>query len=142
MPVQRLAGSNLTSCRCPDELENKGFPCHPLGNDRPDSSEPEAVLNAQIDGFADQSSGSELLVQAFKPRRQIDRIAEGRVIHSLARPEIADDGLANMNAEPREEWLQTLGFKLRVERFARHSGRKSRAAGSLDMIRLRIGCVP
>ena len=47
-----------------------------------------------------------------------------------------------MNAKPREEWLQTLSFKLGVELFARQSARKSCPAGSLDVVRLWIGCVP
>jgi hypothetical protein len=47
-----------------------------------------------------------------------------------------------MNAKPCEEWFQTLSFKLGVELFARQSARKSCPAGSLDVVRLWIGCVP
>src|SRR5262249_942499 len=57
-------------------------------------------------------------------------------------PEIADHGLPDMNAKPREEWLQTLGFKLGIEILARRFCRESRPAGALDVVRLRIGCVP
>ena len=105
-------------------------------------SELEAMLSPQVDAFTHKDSGPELLVQTFEARCQIHRIAESRIVHALGRAEVADDGFPDMNAEPREEWFQALSFKLSVELFARQSARKSCPAGSLDVIRLWIGCVP
>ena len=131
-----LTGSKMASCRCPDELEDAGFLCHALGDDGLDSSELEAVLNPQIDIFADEDCGPKLLVQAFEARCQIHRIAKRRVVHAFRRSEIADDGLPNMNAKPREERLQSLGLELSVELFARRFARKRCPASPLDMVRL------
>ena len=50
--------------------------------------------------------------------------------------------IPDMNAKPCEEWFQTLSFKLGVELFARQSARKSCPAGSLDVVRPWIRCVP
>src|SRR6516164_5531255 len=47
-----------------------------------------------------------------------------------------------MNPEPGKERLQTLSFKLCVELLACQFGCKSCAAGSLDVVWLRIGRVP
>src|SRR5258708_4915008 len=142
MPARFLSGQKLTSCRCPDELEDVSFLCHALGNDRLEGSKLEAVLSPQIDAFAHKDRGPKLLVQAFEARRQIHRIAKGRVVHALSRPKIADDSLSDVNAEPREEWLETLIFKLGVELLTRRSARKGRPAGPFDVIRLWVGCVP
>src|SRR4029077_1779994 len=98
-------GPKLISCRCPDQLENAGFLCHALGNDRLEGSELETMLSPQIDAFAHKDIGPKLLVQAFQTRRQIYRIAKGCVVHALRRPKIADDGIPDVNAKPREEWL-------------------------------------
>ena len=119
-----------------------GFLCHPLGNDRFEGFELEAVVNPQKDILAHKNDGPKPLVQAFEARRQIHRIAQGRVVHALRRPDVADHGLPDMNAKPREEWLQTLSLKLAVELFARKSASKSCPASSLDVVGLRIGCVP
>ena len=73
----------------------------------------------QIDIFAHKDRGPKLLVQAFEARCQVDRVAKSRVVHALRRPKVADDGLPDMNAEPREERLQTLSLKLGVELFTR-----------------------
>ena len=54
-----LAGPKLTSCRCPDELENAGFLCHALGNDQLEGSELEAMLSPQIDAFAHKDRRSQ-----------------------------------------------------------------------------------
>src|ERR1700733_712380 len=105
----------MASCRIPYEFENAGFLCHALGNDRLEGSELEAVLNPRIDAFAHKNRRPELLVQAFEARSQVHRIAKGRVVHPLRRSKVADDGLPDMNAKPREERLQSLGFKLGVE---------------------------
>src|SRR5580704_14357785 len=47
-----------------------------------------------------------------------------------------------MNAKPREEWFQTLSFKLGVKLFARQFARQNGPAGPLDVVRLWMGCVP
>ena len=114
----------------------------PLAMTELEGSELEAVLNPRIDVFAHKNGGPKLLVQSFEARRQIYRVAKGRVVHALRRPEIADDGLPDMNAKSREERLQTLGFKLRVELFACRPARQSCPAGPLDVVELWIGCVP
>ena len=67
------------------------------------------------------------------PRGQIHRAAKSRVVHAFHRTKVADDGLADVYAKSREEWFQTLGFKLRVELFARRFARKGYPASSLDM---------
>src|SRR6516164_9045487 len=91
---------------------------HTLGDDRRECFETEEVLNPQIDGLADENGGPELLVKPFEPRCQIHRVAESRVVHAFCRSKVADDGLSDMNAKSREEWLEALGYELRVEFFA------------------------
>ena len=70
------------------------------------SSELEAMLNPHIDILAHKDCGPILLVQAFQARRQVHGVAERRVVHAFRRTEIADHGLADMNAETRVERLQ------------------------------------
>src|ERR1700722_19146751 len=100
------------------------------------------MLHPRGDAFAHKDSCSILLVQICKARCQIHRIAESRVVHAFHRAEVADDGLPDMNAKPCEEWRQAFSFELSVELLARHSARKNCAASALDMVGLRIGCVP
>src|ERR1700730_15739133 len=100
------------------------------------------VMPLAMTASAHENSGAKLLVRAFEARRQVHGIAKSRVVHALGRPQVADDGLADMNAKPREEGFQTFSFKLGVELFARQSAGKSCPAGSLDVVGLWIGCVP
>src|SRR6516225_9444697 len=92
---------------------------HTFGGDRRECFETEEVLNPHIDGLADENGGPELLVQPFEPRCQIHGVAESCVVHAFCRSKVADDGLSDMNAKSREEWLKTLGYEFGVEFFAR-----------------------
>ena len=109
---------------CLDELKNHGLPCHALGKDRIGSSKLEAMRDPRVNFLADEDGGSKPLVHTFDARGQIHRVAKSRVVHAFHRTKVADDGLADVYAKPREEWLQALGFKLRVELFARRLARK------------------
>src|SRR6516165_3508608 len=124
------------------EFEYARFFRHAFGDDRRERSETEEVLNPQMDGLADENGGPELLVQPFEPRCQIHRVAESCVVHTFCRSKVADNGLSDMNAKSREEWLKALEYKFRVEFFAGRFACQRRPASPLDMIRQRIGCVP
>src|SRR6202007_2830875 len=100
------------------------------------------IPKQQINAFTHKDNSPKLLVQTFEARCEIHRIPESRVAHALGRAEVADHCIPDMNAKPREEWLQTLSFELGVELFASRSGRNSRPAGSLNMVGLWIGRVP
>jgi hypothetical protein len=69
-------------------------------------------------------------------------VAERRIVHALGRSDIADDGFADMNPEPREEGRQAFGFEFGVQSLAGGLGAKRRPAGVRDMVRLWIGGVP
>jgi hypothetical protein len=87
----------------PLRVRRYGFPCHALGDDH-SSSELKEVLNTQIDIFADQDRGPNRC-SGLRGAMQIHRIAKRRVVHAFRRSKIADHGLPDMDAEPREERL-------------------------------------
>ena len=111
----------------------------PLATTASKGAELELIANAQVHVLACKDRRPDLLVQALETGREIHGVAERRVIHALGRSDIADDGLTDMNAEPRDERLQAVGLELDVEPLAGGLGRKRRPAGARDMVRLRIG---
>ena len=95
-----LGGNDVISGASGDDIIRGG-----PGNDRIQGTEPEAVLRPQIYPLTYEDNGPKLLVQTFEARSQIHGIAQGRVVHAFGRPEIANHGIPDMNAKPREEWL-------------------------------------
>ena len=120
----------------PDEFENSGFFCHALGNDRIKGPEFEEILNPPVHVLADKDRCPGLLVQAFKTRREINGVAERGIVHALGRSDIADHGFADMNAEPRNERLQSIGLEFGVKPLTGSLGREHRPAGARDVVRL------
>src|SRR5262249_29394945 len=56
--------------------------------------------------------------------------------------EIADHGITHVNAESREKRFEALSFELRAELFPCGFCRECRSTCALDMVGLRIWCVP
>ena len=95
-----------------------------------------------MDVLAREDGGTDLLVQPFKAGCEVHGVAERRIVHALGRSDIADDGFADVNPEPREKRRQAFGFEFGVQPLAGGLGCKRRPASARDMVRLWIGSVP
>src|SRR5271167_4352439 len=67
--------------------------------------------------LAENDADPVILRLAFEPRRQIDRVAQHRIVEPAGRAHIADDAVAGVDADPDIERLEraTLGCRLRGE---------------------------
>src|SRR5437773_6882271 len=58
--------------------------------------------------LADDDAGAVVLGQALQTRRQVDRVADGCVLETLARAHRAHDGFAGIDADRSEEHTSEL----------------------------------
>ena len=73
------------------------------------------MFDPLADIIADQDRRTVLLVETFETSRQIHGATQHRVVHALGRPDVADHGITDMDAEPCDKRRQRFGFKLSIE---------------------------
>src|SRR5204863_4073337 len=101
--------------RCPGQLVNLEFSRKAFWLDTVHRAKHEAGIDTLPDRLAHQRRGAVILVEGFQPRGEVYRRSQDRVVHAVRRSDIADDGIADVQAEARVVSRPALALECSVE---------------------------
>src|ERR1051325_6872160 len=83
----------------PDDLENGHWPSLAFHHDVSQRSEYVSIRQSRPSSVADDDPGAVLLIERFKPRSEVDGVADNRIAHNGFRPDVARDHRPGVDAD-------------------------------------------